>query len=44
MTPIMILDKNSIKGFTTYVKRSYIEKYTVLCQLANCYTCERAQT
>ena len=46
-TPIIILDKitsHSIKGFTTYIKRSCIQKYTVLCQLANCCTCERART
>ena len=46
-TPTIILDKitsHSIKGFTTYIKRSCIQKYTVLCQLANCFTCERAQT
>ena len=46
-TPIIILDKitsHSIKGFTTYIKRSCIDKYTVLCQLANCYTCEQART
>ena len=46
-TPIIILDKitsHSIKGFTTYIKRSCIKKYTVLCQLANCNTCERART
>ena len=46
-TPIIILNKitsHSIKGFTTYIKRSCIEKYTILCQLTNCYTCERART
>ena len=41
-TPKNIKDKvytHSLPGFSTYIKKIYIEKYENLCQIRNCYVC-----
>ena len=41
-TPDCITEKiftHSIQGFTMYVKKYFIDKYNVACQIENCYIC-----
>ena len=33
---------HSLKGFSLYIKRSFIQNYNIVCQIENCYICRRA--
>ena len=32
---------HSIKGFTHYVKMFYLDSYSIICNIENCYVCNR---
>ena len=33
------INTHSIKGYSNYIKKYYIEKYSAICQLNHCYSC-----
>ena len=43
-TPKQITDKvstHSLQGYTNYIKRYFIEKYSEICLISDCYICNR---
>ena len=44
VTPESVLSKidtHSFKGFVSYMKLHFIDKYTTICQIPNCYICSQ---
>ena len=44
LTPDFVIDKvstHSLKGFATYIKNHSISSYIIICEIHNCYICNR---